>query len=178
MRTDLELLKQFIDYHGEIWGNLDGIFIPFLRAYFLLTGRQVYPDDSIQVRDIEYEKTWDSHSECAYVSISRGHGHNENYYISVWHHEGAYMVFDGRIAGLGTEAEDEAVRCDAGENGCILEFQYADGLYDFLAEIKKWIIYKGIRDDLGLEGYDNFDRIFKGFVAFKESLAAIEDSEE
>lgn len=174
MSTDLELLKQLIDYQGKLWGDLKGIFVPLLRAYFLLTGRpSLY--DSVQVRDVEYKKGWDS--DCAYVSFARYDG-REKYYISVWHHEGAYMVFDGRIDDFGTEAEREITNHPTGEgvgkNRCILDFLYCDGLYDSFVEIRNWITYEYIRDCLGLDDYDNFDRKFKGFAVFKKHLAAIE----
>lgn len=171
MSTDLELLKQLIDYHGTFYGDLKGVFIPLLRAYFLLTGITFGANDSIQVCGVEYKDTWDSHSELAYVSLSR---HSVKYYISVWHHEGGYMVFDGLdgFSGFGTEAERELNGAvGAGKKGCILEFICKDGLYDSFVEIKKWIIYKGLRDDLGLD--DDFGHAFKGFAAFKKYLATI-----
>lgn len=158
MSTDLELLKQFINSNSENYGDLDGIFIPFLRAYFLLTKSR------FEVHDVIYKQTLDDHYDCAYVSFSSGDK------ITVLHHEGTYRVFDNIIT---SPCAPEVWRCGVGENGCFLESDYADGVYYSLVKIEMWVIYKGIRGDLGLEDYDNFDRIFKGFVAFKEYLAAL-----
>lgn len=155
MFTDLlDTVKTYIDLNS-CGGDLHGIFLPCLRVYFAMNG-------CTDVLGVDYN-IWDDHYEFAYVSFTCDEE------ITVVHHEGTYRVFNGHAyAGTVTNWN-----YDVGKKGCILESEYGNGIYDFLGKIDKWINYKCIRRQFGFRNdnrSDNFDCVFKGFVALCESL--------
>lgn len=156
MITDLKLLKQFINSNSETWGDLEGTFIPFLRAYLLLTKSR------FEVLNVTYKPTGNDKYDCAYVSFSSYEK------ITVLHHKGIYRVFEGIID---NPCAPEVWGCSVGENGCFLESDYADGVFYSLVKIDMWVIYKGVLNDLSRES-DTFDSIFKDFEAFCELFIA------